>query len=284
MSKGDGLQFSSKDAETQYWKGLAEQYLQEVERIQKESDEFIVESQQLEKEYEATIEQNEKKIKDLSLANNKAQNEIDSLKIKVEQCNKENGNLETEITNLKKENSQMAQYIRDLEQKNDDLERSRRIIEESIASIETAFHSAIERNAMLESEIDEKEVLKEKLQRFADETRDLKQELLVKDRDHVPDNERVLNGYKSAVVDSNRLKENETQTTPVKHDFQATISPASRVMALNIVSDLIRKVGGLERKLEKSKYDYKDLSTTDLRKSRHMAKNSVASNVQGITK
>lgn len=65
----------------------------------------------------------------------------------------------------------MAKYIRDLEQKNDDLERSRRIIEESIAGFEAALNSAIERNAMLESEIDEKENLKEKLQRLADETR-----------------------------------------------------------------------------------------------------------------
>lgn len=65
----------------------------------------------------------------------------------------------------------MAKYIRDLEQKNDDLERSRRIIEESIAGFEAALNSAIERNAMLESEIDDKENLKEKLQRLADETR-----------------------------------------------------------------------------------------------------------------
>lgn len=65
----------------------------------------------------------------------------------------------------------MQKYIRDLEQKNDDLERSRRVIEESIISIEAAFNSAIERNAILESEVDEKESLKEKLQRLADETR-----------------------------------------------------------------------------------------------------------------
>lgn len=91
--------------------------------------------------------------------------------IKLDQCNKENANLETEILELNKDKTQMVQYIRDLEQKNDDLERSRRIIEESIAGIETAFHSAIERNAILESEVDEKESLKEKLQRLADETR-----------------------------------------------------------------------------------------------------------------
>jgi hypothetical protein len=61
------------------------------------------------------------------------------------------------------------------------------------------------------------------------------------------ENERPVNGYRSApIVDSNRLKEIETQTTPVKKDqipYQAPITPASRVMALNIVSDLIRKVG-----------------------------------------
>lgn len=72
---------------------------------------------------------------------------------------------------LTKQKADMAQYIRELEQKNDDLERSRRIIEESIAGIESAFHSAIERNAILESEVDEKDTLKEKLQRLADETR-----------------------------------------------------------------------------------------------------------------
>ncbi|KAJ8979964.1 hypothetical protein NQ317_013712 [Molorchus minor] len=284
MNKGDQPQFKDKDEEIQYWKNLAEEYLQDYERIQKESDEFISESQQLEKEYEATIDQNEKKIKELTLANNKAQNEIDTLRMKLDQCNKENANLETEITEFKKEKVQMAQYIRDLEQKNDDLERSRRIIEESIAGIEAAFHSAIERNVILESEVDEKDTLKEKLQRLADETRDLKQELLVRERDRAPDNERILNGYKNPIMDSNRLKENETQTTPIKHDFQTPISPASRVMALNIVSDLIRKVGGLERRLEKSRYDYRDISTSDLRKSRQSTKNSPAPSLHGVTK
>lgn len=40
---------------------------------------------------------------------------------------------------------------------------------------------------------------------------DLKQELLVKEKERVPDNERYMNGF----ID-NRLKENETQTSPSK--------------------------------------------------------------------
>ncbi|XP_044253359.1 nuclear distribution protein nudE-like 1-B isoform X1 [Tribolium madens] len=285
ISKGDQPTFENKDEEVEYWKNLATQYLDDIDRLQKESDEFVSESQQLEREYEATIEQNEKKIKELTLANNRAFNEIESLRVKLDQSNKQNQSYQTEIENFTKGKGEMSRYIRELEQKNDDLERSRRIIEESIAGIETAFHNAIERNAILESEIDEKESLKEKLQRLADETRDLKQELLVKEKSL--DNERPVNGFRSMpIVDSNRLKEIETQTTPIKKDqipYQASITPASRVMALNIVSDLIRKVGGLERRLEKSRYDYRDIGSSDLR-SRHSAKNSPAPSIQGLSK
>lgn len=132
----------------------------------------------------------------------------------------------------------MQSRIRELEQKNDDLERAERTVSETVAAIESALNNAIERNAILESEVDEKETLKEKLQRLVDETRgslfvieslyfyfdkylisDLKQELHVKDR--CPDNERMLNGVTNGVngvhVDSNRLRvETETQTTPAK--------------------------------------------------------------------
>ncbi|XP_049818243.1 nuclear distribution protein nudE-like 1-B isoform X2 [Aethina tumida] len=284
MNRGDQPSFECKDDEIQYWKNLAERYYEDLERLTKESDEFIGESQQLEKEYEATIDQNEKKIKELTIANNRMQNELDACRLKLDQSNKEITNLEKEISTLKSEKTQMTQYIRDLEQKNDDLERSRRIIEESIAGIESAFNTAIERNAILESEVDEKETLKEKLQRLLDERRELQEELMVKEK--CPDNERIMNGYKTPpVVDSNRLKENETQTTPVKHEFQTPISPASRVMALNLVSDLIRKVGDLERRLEKNKYDYsRDISTNDLRRSRHSTKNSPAASLHGFSK
>lgn len=141
------------------------------EYIQREFDDYTADSQQLEKEYEATIEQHEKTIKELRSVNNKIQNEVESLRLKLEQANKENEALQTDVDKLNNEKIQMSKYIRELEQKNDDLERSERAIGESIQAIEAALNIAIERNAMLESEIDEKESLKEKLQRLADETR-----------------------------------------------------------------------------------------------------------------
>lgn len=114
----------------------------------------------------------------------------------------------------------MTRYVRELEQKNDDLERAERVVAESVAAVEASLNMAIERNAILESEVDEKETLKVKLQRLVDETRDLKQELMVKER--APDNERGINGHgppptlpPPSAIDSNRLRvEMETQTSP----------------------------------------------------------------------
>lgn len=76
----------------------------------------------------------------------------------------------------------MKDYMRQLEQKNDDLERAHRILNQSIVDFEQMLDKAYEKNALLELEVDEKEVLQEKLQRLMDETRDLKQELNVKSR------------------------------------------------------------------------------------------------------
>lgn len=65
----------------------------------------------------------------------------------------------------------MKDYLRRLEQKHDDLERAHRILKESFNDFERMLNKAYEKNALLELEVDEKEVLQEKLQRLMDETR-----------------------------------------------------------------------------------------------------------------
>lgn len=47
------------------------------------------------------------------------------------------------------------------------------MITESIVAVEASLNTAIEKNAILESEVHEKETLKEKMQRLADEARGL---------------------------------------------------------------------------------------------------------------
>ena len=70
-------------------------------------------------------------------------------------------------------------YVRELEQQNDDLERAKRSTLASLEDFEGRMNVAIERNAFLESELDEKETLKMAAQRLKDETRDLRSELKV---------------------------------------------------------------------------------------------------------
>jgi len=72
---------------------------------------------------------------------------------------------------VKTQVDELRNYIRQLEQKNDDLERSYRAAIVSVEDFETKLNGAIERNVMLESELDEKEGLKALVQRMRDEAR-----------------------------------------------------------------------------------------------------------------
>lgn len=93
------------------------------------------------------------------------------LQKKLVQYENENHTLENQQRAMLSEKESLKCYIRELEQKNDDLERAHRIVSESVAGIEQMLNQAYEKNALLEMEIDEKEMLKVKLQRLMDETR-----------------------------------------------------------------------------------------------------------------
>lgn len=69
------------------------------------------------------------------------------------------------------ERDRLKTYTRELEQRNDDLERAHRVVTESVSGFECMLNQAYEKNALLEMEVDEKEVLQVKLQRLMDETR-----------------------------------------------------------------------------------------------------------------
>ncbi|CAG5059745.1 unnamed protein product [Parnassius apollo] len=238
----------------EYWRKQAKHYEQKANEIQHELDEYTENSAQLEKELEASLVQVEKQNRDLEFQNQRLKNEIDILRKKLERSQHETNALESELQALKIEKEKQAIYIREIEQKNDDLERGQRVISESVSCIETLLNQAYERNAVLESEVDEIENLRVKLQRATDEARDLKQELKVIEK--IPDykkedgsvSENVCNGHISNT--SRTQVEIETQTSissPQKREINGNaMTPSSRVTAINIVGDLLRKVG-LER-------------------------------------
>ncbi len=161
----------------------------------------------------------------------------------------------------------MNKYTRDLEQQNDDLERAKRTTLASLEDFESKMNAAIERNAFLESELDEKEALKAVVQRMKDETRDLRSELRVVSngggrKNSLPNGEAaIVNGAASTSVASTPTSEknnNSSSNGKIRNGLSPSksspsLAPTTRLSALNIVGDLLRKVGALELKLTSCK-------------------------------
>jgi len=275
--------FASPEEEIRFWKDKAAVLEKEAKEIKEEFQEFQEGSRELELELETQLEQSEAKIKEFRSLTNRLQHENEQLKDKLEQCHKEYHfqvtELQTELAEIKAIKDQLNKYIRELEQQNDDLERAKRSTLASLEDFEGRMNSAIERNAFLESELDEKESLKAAVQRMKDETRDLRSELKVLTTSDPPvssppDNDKSLlqmkmernnnlNGKSSpdsnkhAAEVSNGEKDmasspildtppSSSKTSP-RHN--STLTPSARLSALNIVGDLLRKVGALELKL-----------------------------------
>ncbi|KAJ6655049.1 hypothetical protein lerEdw1_006102 [Lerista edwardsae] len=204
--------FSSPEDETAYWKKLSSKYKQSFQEAREELAEFQEGSRELEAELEAQLVQAEQRNRDLQADNQRLKQEVETLKEKLEhqyaQSYKQVSLLEDDLSQTRAIKDQLHKYVRELEQANDDLERAKRATIVSLEDFEQRLNQAIERNAFLESELDDKESLLVSVQRLKDEAR------------------AIPNGF---------------GTSP--------LTPSARISALNIVGDLLRKVGALESKL-----------------------------------
>ncbi|XP_061782897.1 nuclear distribution protein nudE-like 1-B [Nerophis lumbriciformis] len=253
--------FSSKDEEIHFWKNLYLKYKTNCQEAREELLEFQEGSRELEAELEAQLGQAERRLKDLISDNQRLRSEVDSLKERLQhqkcQSQQQISLLEDDVLQTRSIKEQLHKYVRELEQSNDDLERAKRATIVSLDNFEQRLNQAIERNAFLEGELDEKDSLLESVQRLKDEARDLRQELSVR--------ERQTDGGRTSSPSSPTRADSTPQavlTTGVHHAFLANatgvpsvygsnspLTPSARMSALNIVSDLLRKVGVLESKL-----------------------------------
>uniref|UniRef100_A0A1L8DC77 Putative nude protein n=1 Tax=Nyssomyia neivai TaxID=330878 RepID=A0A1L8DC77_9DIPT len=265
--------------------------------LKHELDEFTESSHQLEQELECTLKQKEEQIRDLRLKLNKQQQDNEMLRHKLIKCENEITQLDGRYQKEKLEKEEMHKHTRELEQKNDDLERAHRIVTETLNEFERSLHREYEKNVMLEVEFEmEKETAQEQLQRLMDETRDLKQELKI--RQKTTNNNSQPEGSVSS----------ETQTTPrsrasadiavaqapeasVRRDNsikQSTMAstdrlkngnalPAStRTTALAIVADLLRRVNTIDATLKELKQQPRGGGGTD--ETQHVTKTASCDN------
>ena len=264
--------FENSKEEASYWKTTAEDHLQKLQDVRDEFEEFQEGSRELEAELETQLEQYEARVRDLIDVKTKLEEENEVLKEKLV-CLEQTSY--TQVTQLQDENVQikavrdeMSKYIRELEQSNDDLERAKRSTISSLESFDARLNNAIERNAFLENELEEKEQLIITVQRLKDESRDLKSELAINSVESNTTLSESKLRLEETKTNNDKLSENRMNTTTAKvhhpsltseavtntSKIQAirnsnTMMPSTRISALNIVSDLLRKVGALESKL-----------------------------------
>nr|XP_040033096.1 nuclear distribution protein nudE-like 1-A isoform X1 [Gasterosteus aculeatus aculeatus] len=264
--------FSSKDEEIDFWKALSLKYKESCQEAREELLEFQEGSRELEAELEAQLGQAERRMKDLQSENGRLKNEVEAMKERFEhqytQSYKQISMLEDDLGQTRSIKEQLHKYVRELEQSNDDLERTKRATIVSLETFEQRLNQAIERNAFLESELDEKESLLESVQRLKDEARDLRQELAVRERQSdgirmsapsspTQEKEKTDAAAQAASLSlpatplSQGVDNAFANTTVLSNGFgsNSPLTPSARISALNIVSDLLRKVGALESKL-----------------------------------
>ncbi|XP_064171745.1 nuclear distribution protein nudE homolog 1 [Anguilla rostrata] len=271
MGEPKSPKFPSAEEELSYWKEQSAKHQQRAAEAQEELQEFQQMSRDYEAELEEELKQCEARNRELLNQNNRLRMELESYKEKYEAQHSEAfrqiSTLEGDLAETTAIRDQLHKYIRELEQANDDLERAKRATIMSLEDFEQRMNHVIERNAFLESELDEKESLLESVQRLKDEARDLRQELAVqqkqdrrptlalgKDTDPLP---RPHTGLPPTLATPAALPRSSASTfTAPASSYQrgdgltaTSLTTSARISALNIVGELLRKVGNLESKL-----------------------------------
>lgn len=266
---------------------------QKYEELSIQFDEFQKSSRDFEQELESELKQCEQEIKELNSRNHRLTVNHDLMKDKLTEMNlntqKQISKLQEELAQYKAVKDEMQKYIRELEQKNDDLERTNRCAMFSLGEFEAKLNEALERNAILESELDEKDELAETVQRLRDEARDLKQELAVRQikaqkqetslRSNSVDSTMLNNdgnnnsnsnvnlnnscpmetdtSFSSQSATEDKIKDEKVRAADLANNVfnipnvhhPNPVTPSIRISALNFVGDSLRKITSMEARL-----------------------------------
>ncbi|KAK4474965.1 hypothetical protein MN116_002068 [Schistosoma mekongi] len=248
--------FDDPSNEAKYWRQKAEEYRNGMEEVREELEDFQISSRELELELETQLEQLEKRNSELVVLCEKLTVEKENYRNKAENSqeyvNHEITRLQDELEKSKLDREKMHKYIRELEQLNDDLERSKRATLVTLEDCESRLNQAIERNAFLENELEEKEDLVVAVQRLKDETRDLHQELAItRCPPESVSSPEICNGGNT--IPTKTVSKIDTQDSTVQTEnscfFNSLLTPSVRLSALNMVNSALQRIGQLEMKL-----------------------------------
>ncbi|KAG4305748.1 hypothetical protein PORY_000658 [Pneumocystis oryctolagi] len=144
-------------------------------------DDFQITSKELEDALEQELEHTEKQYQILKKKNTLLQMEIEQWKNKYEQYRKQSTEsmlaMQQEVETLRESHKHIKSKVVDLELSNDAMENKERIIQSSFDDLGTKYNKILEKNALLEAELDAQKSLDIDNQRLKDELRDTYLEL-----------------------------------------------------------------------------------------------------------
>ncbi|KAI7907911.1 uncharacterized protein BX663DRAFT_539305 [Cokeromyces recurvatus] len=177
------MQFNSAQEEIDYWRSHAENLENTLQDTRAALDEFQVSSRELEEELEKELQATEKAYIDLKSRCEHYKRDAEDWKAKYTESKHEQNitmvQMQREIDILRATEESFRKKILELELDNDDLERTERAATSSLTDLEMKLNKAIERNVILENEIQIKDNLMEQIQRLKDELNEVNQELSV---------------------------------------------------------------------------------------------------------
>jgi len=178
-----GKKFASMKDELEHFKAHAAALEATLLETQSAMEEFQTTSRELEEDLERELEQSESKQRELKSKNEALRNEVDEWKQKFYQAKSEaNVNqtqMQKELESLRSLQEKFVIKTRELEIDYDDLERTERAAKSSLLDLENKYNKAIERNVILENELEEKNRLIVEVQRLKDELNNASIELAI---------------------------------------------------------------------------------------------------------
>ncbi|GBB83578.1 hypothetical protein RclHR1_10280003 [Rhizophagus clarus] len=178
-----GKTFASIKEELEYYKTYSMTLEETLSETQSALEEFQMTSRELEEDLERELEQSEKKYKELKAKNESLIRDAEEWKQKYmnvkTEANLNQAQMQRELESLRSLQEKFVIRTRELEIDCDDLERTERAAKSSLLDLESKYNKAIERNVILENEVEEKNSLIEQVQRLKDELKDVSIELAI---------------------------------------------------------------------------------------------------------
>ncbi|KAG0358599.1 NADH:ubiquinone oxidoreductase, partial [Gamsiella multidivaricata] len=235
---GYSTSFGSVAEELEYYKNYSKQVEDDLQETRDALEEFQLSSKELEEELEKEVDSTERRYNEIRIRNDSMRQEIEEWKEKYHQALKEsNANinqLTRQLDTLKQQTEMFIKKERALEQDNDDLERTERATKWSLQELEIKYNAAVEKNAILESDVSAKAVLTEEVQRLKDELRDANVELAVMKANQAATASAAANSASSAKLNSYSgsnasLPDAAPHRSPIGSNYEAMPSLRARL-------------------------------------------------------